>query len=101
MTDRHYRVPDFCIVAGPEPDEAVLNTRPLLCVEILSPEDRMSRMHKKVADYLAFGVQYVWILDPRTKKATVCTEFETYEVTDGFLRTENPAIEIPLSQIFD
>lgn len=101
VTDRHYRVPDFCIVAGPEPDEAVLNTRPLVCVEILSPEDRMSRMQKKVADYLAFGVRYVWVLDPQTKKATVYTELETHEVTDGVLRTENPAIEIPLSEIFD
>jgi Uma2 family endonuclease len=101
VTDRHYRIPDFCIVAGPEPDEAVLNTRPLVCVEILSPEDRMSRMSKKIADYLAYGVRYVWILNPKTREAIVYTEGDVHPVTDGMLRTENPAIEIPLSEIFE
>jgi Uma2 family endonuclease len=100
VTDRHYRVPDFCIVAGPEPDEAVLNTRPLVCVEILSPEDRMSRMQKKVADYLKFGVRYVWVLDPQTREAFAYTVAGMHEVKD-VLRTENPNIEIPLSEVFE
>jgi Uma2 family endonuclease len=100
LADRNYRIPDVVVVAGPEPDEEVLETRPLLCIEILSPEDRMSKMQKKVADYLANGVRYVWILDPKSKKATVYTEAESYEVTQGMLRTENPTIQIPLSEIF-
>src|SRR5271170_6179684 len=82
VTERHYRVPDFTIVAGPEPDEAVLLTRPLVCVEILSPEDRMSRMRKKITDYLAFGVRYVWILDPQTKQAFAYTKAGMHEVKD-------------------
>jgi Uma2 family endonuclease len=101
LADRNYRVPDVVVVAGPRPDEPVLKTRPLLCVEVLSPEDRMSRMQKKVADYLAHGVRYVWIVDPRSKKVTVYTEAESHEVTTGVLRTENPMIEIPLSEIFE
>jgi Uma2 family endonuclease len=101
VTERHYRVPDFTIVAGPEPDEPVLTTRPLVCVEILSPEDRMSRMQKKIADYLAYGVRYVWILDPQTKQAFTYTNEAMHEVKDGFLRTDHPAIEIPLDQIFE
>ncbi len=101
VTERHYRVPDFCIVAGPEPDEAVLNTRPLVCVEILSPDDRMNRMSKKIADYLAYGVRYVWILNPKTREAFVHTNSGVHPVTDGALRTENPTIEIRLNEIFD
>jgi Uma2 family endonuclease len=101
VTDRHYRVPDFTIVAGPEPDEPVLITRPLVCVEILSPEDRTSRMLKKIADYLNYGVRYVWVLDPRTRQAFVYTDSGVHEVKDGVLRTESPAIQLPLSAIFD
>jgi Uma2 family endonuclease len=101
LGERHYRVPDILVVAGPEPSEEILTRPPFLCIEVLSPEDRMSRMLKKVADYIAFGVQYVWILDPKRRKATVYTDRETRELDRGVLRTENPTIEVPLSAVFD
>jgi Uma2 family endonuclease len=97
---RRYRIPDFLVVAGPEPEEAVLSTPPFICVEILSPEDRMTRMQKKVAEYLAFGVRYVWVLDPSSKEAYAYTA-AGFEKVGASLRTENPAIEIPLNEIFD
>jgi Uma2 family endonuclease len=98
--EQRYRIPDFLIVAGPEPDEAVLSTPPLVCVEILSPDDRMSRMQNKIAEYLAFGVRYVWVLDPDSKEAYAYTA-AGFEKVATALRTENPAIEIPLNEIFD
>jgi Uma2 family endonuclease len=42
-----YRVPDVCVVAGPEPAEEIFTQPPFLCIEILSPEDRMGRMQEK------------------------------------------------------
>jgi Uma2 family endonuclease len=101
LTESHFRVPDFVIVAGSEPDEQILETRPLVCVEVLSPEDRAGPMLRKIADYLNYGVRYVWVLDPQTRKAFAYTDSGMQEVKDGFLRTENPAIEIPLSAIFE
>jgi len=101
LTESHYRVPDFVIVAGSQPDEQILETRPLVCVEVLSPEDRAGPMLRKIADYLNYGVRYVWVLDPQTRKAFAYTNSGMHEVTGGVLRTENPAIEIPLSEIFE
>jgi Uma2 family endonuclease len=102
VNERRYRVPDLVIVAGPRPrSERVLSTPPLVAVEILSPEDRMSRMHQKIAEYLALGVLYIWVLDPESKEAFVYTARGMEHVTDGILRTENPPIEIPLSEVFD
>ena len=63
-----FRIPDVCIVRGPEPEEPVLTSRPYACFEILSSEDRLSEMEERVADYLAFGVPYVWIVDPERQK---------------------------------
>lgn len=101
LGERHYRVPDICVVAGPEPSEEILTSPPFLCVEILSPEDRMSRVLNKVADYISFGVRYVWILNPQSKEAVVYMESGMQVMKDGVLRTENPVIEVPLSEIFD
>jgi hypothetical protein len=34
--------------------------RPFIAIEILLSEDRMSRIRQKIADYLRFGIPYVW-----------------------------------------
>jgi Uma2 family endonuclease len=101
LSKRHYRVPGLMILEGVgKPKEQIITRPPLVCIEVLSPEDRMSRMQKKIIDYLAFGVRYVWVLDPQTREAFVYTDAGTHEVKDA-LRTENPAIEVPLSEIFE
>lgn len=98
--ERRYRIPDLLVIAGAEPDEEILSTPPLICVEILSPEDCMARMQKKIHEYLTFGVRYVWVLVPETREAFVYT-LDGIEKAAGALRTANPPIEIPLSQVFD
>jgi len=94
-----FRVPDICAVAGEKPGEQILTRPPFLCVEILSKDDRMSEMQERIDDYLSFGVSYVWVVDPRMKRAYVYTSEATQEVKD-FLRTRNPDISVPLSELF-
>ncbi|MBZ5723370.1 MAG: Uma2 family endonuclease [Acidobacteriia bacterium] len=94
-----YRIPDICVVAGPEPDEQVFTSPPFLCIEVLSPEDRMSRMQKRIDDYLSFGVRYVWVVDPQTGRAWIYTAEGIREVRDGMLRTEGPEIVVPLAEV--
>lgn len=94
-----YRVPDVCVVAGEKPVEQVFTAPPFICIEILSPDDRMSRMQVRVDDYLAFGVPYIWILDPSSHKAWRCTHEGLLEVKE--LRTENPEILVPVRDLFE
>ena len=100
VSPTHFRVPDVCVIAGPEPDEEIFTRPPFLCIEILSPEDRMTRMQTKIDDYLAFGVSYVWVIDPQTRRAWVYTSDLIREVRDGELRTEQPGITVPLRDLF-
>ena len=65
----NYRVPDVSVRRGSDPFESVVTVPPLLCIEILSPDDRMSEMHEKIEDYLSMGVAAVWIVDPRRRTA--------------------------------
>ena len=95
-----FRIPDVCVVLG-EPNEQILTKPPFLCIEVLSPEDRMSRVRQRIADYLEMGVPYVWVLDPETKQAYTATPAEGLrEVKSGVLKTENPVLEVPLSELF-
>jgi len=95
-----FRIPDVCVTRGPEPDEEILTMPPFLCIEILSPEDRMSRMQVKIKDYLEFGVQYVWVVDPLTRQGWVYTSDGGHEAGEA-LRTENPEIVVPLKEVFE
>jgi Uma2 family endonuclease len=95
-----YRIPDIAIYQDPSPREAVFTTPPFIAIEILSSEDRMSRIRQKIDDYLRFGVAYVWVIDPATKKADVYTTGHFYEATDLVLRTTDPQIEVPLAELF-
>jgi Uma2 family endonuclease len=94
-----FRVPDICVVAGVEPEEQIMTTPPLVCIEILSRDDRMSEMQERIDDYLAFGVRHVWVIDPRSRKAYDFTLGGMHEVKE--LRTEEPEISIPLQALFE
>ena len=99
VTADRVRIPDVCVTLG-DPNEEVFTTPPFLCIEILSPEDRMSRLEVRVNDFLAMGVPYVWVIDPLTRQAFVATAAEGLrEVKSGVLRTENPVIEVPLAEV--
>lgn len=94
-----FRVPDVCVIVGDEPAEQIFTCPPFICVEILSKDDRMSAMQEKIDDYLSFGTPYVWVVDPRTKRAYAYTREGSREVKDA-LRTETPDIAVPLSELF-
>ena len=93
-----FRVPDVCLVEGGKPSEQVFSEPPLVVVEILSAEDRMSRMQEKIADYLAFGVAHVWVIDPRTRTAWSHTADRSHECRDGVLKAGD-RIRLPLAGI--
>jgi Uma2 family endonuclease len=52
-------------------DTTVIEGAPVLAVEVLSPSDRMKDVRDKVREYLAAGVEWVWIVDPYFHTVTV------------------------------
>lgn len=71
-----------------------------MAIEILSPEDRFCGMQEKIGDYLRFGVRWVWVIDPLTRRAWVHTSDGMKEAKDEILRMNDPAVELPLLEIF-
>jgi Uma2 family endonuclease len=99
VSAKRFRIPDVCVTLG-EPNEEILRQPPFICIEILSPEDRWRRIQQRIDDYLTMGVPYVWVLDPSAKTVYSATPSErTYKVTEGVLKTQNPSVELPISEI--
>jgi Uma2 family endonuclease len=95
-----FRVPDVCLRRVPAVREQIIQTPPLLCIEILSPEDRMSRMREKVRDYLNMGVTEVWVIDPTTRSVMIFAGTTMVEHTAGELPVPETPIVITLAEIF-
>jgi Uma2 family endonuclease len=95
---KRFRVPDITVLTGP-PAGQIIQQPPFLCVEILSPSDRMAEMQERIDDYLNFGVRYVWLIHPKTRRAFVYTADGMCEAKDGILSTENPEISVSLADL--
>jgi Uma2 family endonuclease len=67
------RIPDVCLVPKSD-DSEVPRDPPVLCIEVLSSDDRPIRLARLIADYLAFGVPLIWIIDPYNHEAFVVTQ---------------------------
>jgi Uma2 family endonuclease len=93
-----FRITDVLVLTAP-PTGPIITKPPFLCIEILSPSDRMAEMQERIDDYLAFGVQYVWLINPITRRAFIYTSGEMHEAKDGVLTTENPEIRVALAEL--
>ncbi|HEY3824797.1 MAG TPA: Uma2 family endonuclease [Bryobacteraceae bacterium] len=94
-----FRIPDVCVLAEDAPKEQIVRTPPILCIEILSPEDRMSRYLERVNDYFEMGVPLCWIIDPTARRAWVATPGNLAEAMDGILHAGD--LEMPIAAVLE
>ena len=93
-----YRIPDIAVTKQ-KPRGRILREPPFLCIEILSPEDRASRLEDKIDDYLRFGVEHVWVIDPQQRSAWSYTR-EGKRETAAALTTQDRPIEVTIADFF-
>jgi len=60
-----YRVPDVTVLDSSLPIEQIITHPPLAVFEILSPEDRLQRLKRKLEDYRNMGIPEIWVIDPQ------------------------------------
>ena len=98
-----YRIPDICLVPRSKPRQSrgsVISYAPILCVEVLSPEDRMIRVQKKVDEYVRMGLQSVWVIDPWERIGYHASEKGFQRPEDGVLRVSGTHIQVNLTDLF-
>jgi Uma2 family endonuclease len=88
----HFRVPDVAILKIGALREPILTHPPLLAIEIQSPETPLSRTRAKAAEYLAFGIEHLWVIDPYARVGYRGT-------ADGLELTRSGELTIPESPI--
>jgi Uma2 family endonuclease len=93
------RIPDVCLIDRDDHDE-IVQKPPALWVEIFSPDDRWSRLHRKLTEVLNFGVPTIWIIDPYDRQAWIGTpQARIVAAEENVLRCENLNLQVTLEAI--
>ena len=95
-----FRCPDVSVLRADAPKEQILTHPPLIVIEILSPEDRLGRFQERIDDYLGFGVENIWIVDPETRRAWTADRFGLHLTQTGELTVPDTPIRVVLSELF-
>lgn len=62
-----YLIPDVAVFYPAEPD-LVPESPPLVAIEVLSLDDRLSEVRAKLEEYRSWGVPHVWLVDPHSRR---------------------------------
>lgn len=98
LTPTRVRIPDVCVFYRGFPIEQIFTQPPLLCIEVLSPEDRVSGVDERIEDFLRFGVKSVWVIDPKKQSGWDCSS-GSWVRTSQFTVPGTP-IQLVLSELF-
>ncbi len=95
-----YRVADVCVVKVSDTPDPIVRQPPLLCIEIISGNQKLADMEERVRDYLAMGVQNLWIVDPMRREAWIGTRDGFTPPAGDVFSIERTAIRIAVADIF-
>jgi Uma2 family endonuclease len=95
-----FRVADVAVWRAGPIGERIPTVPPFLVAEILSPEDRVVRLLPKIQEYLAYGVEWVWVIDPDERSALSYSAAQPAGAVVDELRTENPTLRIALTDLW-
>lgn len=97
VAHNRFRVPDVTILSRSAPREQIVTHPPLAVFEILSPEDLMSRMLDKLADYERMGIEAIWLIEP---KKQVYYHYHAGQLTLGTIFSlPRSSFSVPFSEI--
>jgi Uma2 family endonuclease len=94
-----YRIPDICVTLS-APKTRVLTEAAFIAVEILSPDDRISRFVDRLKEFEALGTRHIWVVDPETRELFIFTDGNLLEVKGDVLASDNPRLELTRGEIF-
>ncbi len=100
VKSHRFRIPDVTIARSSDPDDLIVRTAPLLCIEVLSSKDTMAEMQRRAEDYRGMGVPNIWAADPWKRQAYMFGEAEFQQPGDGFLRIPGTPIAVNLTELF-
>jgi Uma2 family endonuclease len=97
---RNFLIPDVCVLRLGAPTNPIVTHPPLIVIEIVSPQDTFRRLQEKIALYLEFGIENVWIIDPSKRLAYRATGSGLEVAPQNELRIDRAPIAVHVNELF-
>ena len=69
VSSTRFRIPDVCAEYPDGSSGGIIHTPPVVCIEILSPDDTLADVQERIDDYLTLGVPNIWLIDAVRRRA--------------------------------
>ena len=100
LTPTRFRLPDVCVSLTKPSSKRALLEPAFLAIEILSEDDRMTRVIEQLEEFEANGTPHIWVFDPRRKKMFRFHGHALEEVEGDVIATDDPWLELTREEIF-
>ncbi|MGB5592718.1 MAG: Uma2 family endonuclease [Crocosphaera sp.] len=106
------RIPDLAVINREQIEEkldvsAVIESPPILVIEIVSPESIIRDYRYKRSEYSVVGIPEYWIVDPEAKRLTVLLLVEglyeeiIYQENQKIVSNIFPALEVTVKDVLE
>jgi Uma2 family endonuclease len=100
VANERFRVPDSMVLRTGQKVHRVVRETPLICIEVMSPEDTWKRLNGVLSDYVRMGVQHVWAFDPEARTAHRFDADGLHLVTEAELTVSGTEIRVNVADVF-
>jgi Uma2 family endonuclease len=100
VAPNRFRIPDITVLRRSDPRTPIILTAPLICIEVLSPDDRLQRMQERINDYVRMGVPHIWLIDPATHDAWIAHPDGSHQHISTEFTVPGTPIRIVLADVF-
>ena len=100
ITPSRFRVPDVMVLRHGQKVHRIVREAPLICIEVMSPEDTWKRLRGVLGDYLTMGVENIWAFDPETRTAHRFDAGGMHVVMDPELVVTGTNIRVNVAEMF-
>ena len=101
INPRRFLVPDVCVLPIGGRWEKIVTRPPLIAIEVLSPEDTLRRAEAKAREYLQFGLEHVWVIDPYARVAYRASSKGLELQANGELSVPGTPIKVRVAELFE
>jgi len=95
-----FRIPDSMVLRADHKARRIVYEAPLICIEVMSPEDTWKRLRSVMTDYLTMGVPHIWAFDPETQTAHTFNANGFHLVADAELTVPGTGIRLNVAEVF-